>query len=337
MIDFWRSCGFNFLKRGPGGSLMVTDDFLRGYFLRNELQPLPESCADELALHYALMDNPRLEVNEEALAKIADADARENYRVMLRFRERLLAATSLEACYAAIFQDRNTDVPPLFIDHMVQVILRHVLGDKPEPLAVRAAEMLFRAQKISFSDSAILAADAETVERHESGAGLGNIGRFLMEAQAPLKNAMLTVLNEDNALAYWDRDEQHDMVLALNSTGAGCAALCRVLEAWVEHFHRTQVKISPVPKIESDEWVWHVGLDAEASATLNDIFLGKEVPEERQQRLLCLFRLDFLDAADMRAELAGQPVFLGMAMNLDRLLWLKPQNLLMNLPLARRA
>lgn len=138
MIDFWRSCGFHCLKRDRDGRLAVTDDFLRGYFLCRELQPVPESCADELALHQALMRNPRLEVNEEELAKIADADARENYRVMLRFRERLLAAPSLEACYTAIFQDRNTTVPPLFIDQMVQVILRHVLGEKPEPLAVRA-------------------------------------------------------------------------------------------------------------------------------------------------------------------------------------------------------
>ncbi|HVS27624.1 MAG TPA: DUF6352 family protein [Burkholderiales bacterium] len=336
MIDFWRSCGFHCLKRDRDGSLAVTDDFLRGYFLRRELQPVLESCADELALHQALMRNPRLEVNEEELAKIADADARENYRVMLRFRERLLAAPSLEACYIAIFQDCNTTVPPLFIDQMMQVILRHVLGEKPEPLAVRAAEMLFRAQKISFSDGAILAADAETVETHESGAGLGNIGRFLMEAQAPLRSATFTVLNEDNAQAYWERDERHDTVLALNPADAGCAALCRVLEAWVEHIHQVQVRISPVPKIESEEWVWHVGLDAEASAILNDIYQGEEVAEERRQRLLCLFRMDFLNPSDMRAELAGQPVFLGMAMNADSLLRLKPQNLLTNLPLARR-
>ncbi len=58
-------------------------------------------------------------------------------------------------------------------------------------------------------------------------------------------------------------------------------------------------------QIESEEWVWHVGLDAEASGILNDLYLGKEVSGERWQRLLCLFRLDFLNAQDMLAEIAG--------------------------------
>lgn len=124
--------------------------------------------------------------------------------------------------------------------------------------------------------------------------------------------------------------------LALNSAHPGCAALCRVLEAWVEHFHQVRVTLNPVPQIESEEWVWHVGLDAEASGILNDLYLGKEVSGERRQRLLCLFRLDFLNAQDMLAEIAGLPVFLGMARSNDYLLRLKPQNLLINLPMARR-
>ena len=52
-------------------------------------------------------------------------------------------------------------------------------------------------------------------------------------------------------------------------------------------------------------------------------------------RLLCLFRLDFDDPADMRPALAGRPVWLAMAMDERNRLQLKPQNLLMNLPLGR--
>jgi hypothetical protein len=37
----------------------------------------------------------------------------------------------------------------------------------------------------------------------------------------------------------------------------------------------------------------------------------------------------------MRAELAGKPVYLAMAMDEQKRLKLKPQNLLLNLPLAR--
>ena len=36
----------------------------------------------------------------------------------------------------------------------------------------------------------------------------------------------------------------------------------------------------------------------------------------------------------MRRDVAGKPVYLGLSMNDERLLRLKPQNLLLNLPLA---
>ena len=53
------------------------------------------------------------------------------------------------------------------------------------------------------------------------------------------------------------------------------------------------------------------------------------------ERLLCLFQLDFANPADMRPAIAGRPVYLAMAMDDGRRLRLKPQNLLLNLPLAR--
>jgi hypothetical protein len=61
------------------------------------------------------------------------------------------------------------------------------------------------------------------------------------------------------------------------------------------------------------------------------------VGEERQRRLMCLFRLEFVNPADMPAEVAGRPVYLAMATDEKNRLKLKPQNLLLNLPLARRS
>ena len=87
--------------------------------------------------------------------------------------------------------------------------------------------------------------------------------------------------------------------------------------------------------IDDPHWVWHVGLDAEASGLLNDLYNDADVDERRLARLLCLFRLDFADPADMRPAIAGRPVYLAMAMNEHNVLKLKPQNLLLNLPLAR--
>jgi len=110
-----------------------------------------------------------------------------------------------------------------------------------------------------------------------------------------------------------------------------------VLERWIAHFHGVRTTVKPVREIPDDDWVWHVGLDAEATAMLNELYNGGEVEEERMKHVIGLFQLDFRDAVVMRPELAGSPVFLGLAMAADGTLRMKPQNLLMNLPLASRS
>jgi hypothetical protein len=50
-----------------------------------------------------------------------------------------------------------------------------------------------------------------------------------------------------------------------------------------------------------------------------------------------LFVLNFDSASDMLQEVSGKPVYLAMAMDPQNLLKIKPQNLLLNLPLARRS
>ena len=96
MNDFWRDSGYRLLAVGDDGRLRVTDDFLRAYLLRPEVRPVAESCAAERALHEDLMAEPRSVVDEARLAALADADARDNYRVVLAFRDRLVAAGTLE-------------------------------------------------------------------------------------------------------------------------------------------------------------------------------------------------------------------------------------------------
>jgi hypothetical protein len=57
--------------------------------------------------------------------------------------------------------------------------------------------------------------------------------------------------------------------------------------------------------------------------------------ESQLKRLISLFRLDFLHAQDALTDMAGKPVYLGLAMNEQGLHKYKPQNLLLNLPFAR--
>jgi hypothetical protein len=338
MQDFWRDSGYHLLEQRADGHLAVTDDFLRAYLNRPEVRPVEESNEAERALHASLLRNPREAVSGERLAAMADPDAIENYQVVLGFRERLMAADSLEDAYLKLFLEPDgVMVPPLFIDHLAHVIARAMLEGENDPLKLRAAELLFRPQQVTINDGALMAADAETVEMYATSGGFGSLGRLVAEAQTPLRTVELDVLTEDNAQIYWARDSRYDTVLNLNFAGAGLDALCRVLERWVRHFYAIGVSIQPVQKISDERWVWHIGLDAEGTAMLNDLYNGVEVGEGRLARLLSLFRMEFEDPSLLLPSVAGRPVYLAMAMTEQNQLRLKPQNLLVNLPLAERA
>ncbi|HEX7327447.1 MAG TPA: DUF6352 family protein [Casimicrobiaceae bacterium] len=336
MPDFWSGCDYRLLAPREDGRLEVTDRFLARYLARPELAPIADSCAAELALHAKLAGDPRASVAADELAAIADADARANYAIWLRFRDRLTSAESLEAAYVALFRGEGVDVPPEFVAELTQILLRHILGDAADPIAARTAEMLFRPQKIAITeDGTVMAADEATVERFAEGTAFGSLGELLAKNRVPTRSIDLDVLSRDNAELYWERDERHDLAISLNRGQPAHTALMRVIETWIAHFLGARVEVRSEREITEDPWAWHVGLDAEASGLLNDLYRGDEVDEGRMRRLLALFRLDFADPADMRTDVAGRPVWLAMAMDDQQLLRMKPQNLLVNLPLAR--
>lgn len=331
----WPTCGYALLSTNAQGHLCVTDDFLRFLLERPELAPIPASCAAELDLHQRLMDKPRADVTADMLTLLQDQDAAANYAVWLRFRQRILAKPTLEASYLALFQGDGVDVPPLLVQQITHILLRHVLGDAPTAYQARAAEMLMRTQKVSvLEDGAVMAADDDTVERHATQSGFGSLGELLTQGGIKLRSVDLDVLNADNQEAYWPRSESFDWVLSLNRGQPGLDALCEVMVRWVQHFLGVPVRIQTEREIDDDQWVWHVGLDAQASGVLNDLYQGLEVAPERMERLLCLFKLEFVDPSAMRAEVRGKPVYLAMAVDSAQRLKLKPQNLLLNLPLS---
>jgi hypothetical protein len=336
VADFWPSSGYRLLRKGGDDRLVVTDDFLRSYLLRPELAPIRESGPREIEVHDALLEDPRRDMSASDLAAIEDPDTRDNYAIFLRFRERLLGAPSLEAAYMGLFTGTGVDVPPAFVQHLTQVLVRHVLGDRATPMEARAGEMLFRPQRIAvMEDGAVMAADGATVDLFATTGGFGSLGELLAQNRTPARTIDLDVLDADNADLYWERDERHDFSVSLNRGRPGLDALARVMERWIGHFLGVEVAIRHERAIDDKHWVWHVGLDAEASALLNDLYNEVEIDDARMGRLLCLFRLDFANPADMRPAIAGRPVYLAMAMNPDNVLKLKPQNLILNLPLAR--
>lgn len=331
--DFWPDCGFDLAGRDPEGRLLASPGFIRAWWRRPEVMPVSESLAAERRLHAALLDDPLRPVTEAELAALKDADAVENYRVVLDWRSHLLAAPTLEAAYLSLFRSAVT-LPPVFIDRLAQIILRGMLDGSSDALLARAAELFFRPQKVSLKNGAILLADAATVALHESGGNYGELGRLLAQARIKPRQVDLDVLEPQNAERYWARSNRHDTVLDLRRGGAGLDALCRLMQQWIQHFYRIEVTVAPVRAIENADWAWHIGLDAQASAMLNDLYEGRSLDAKRQHRILSLFRMDFAEGTPLRPDVLGRPAYLAVAMDDDGVLRVKPQNLLVNLPLA---
>ncbi len=349
MPDFWRHSGFHLTSSGKGGACVPSADLLRAYFARPEVAPVAESCRAERALFARLQADPLELISGNDLAALADADARENYAVVLAFRDHLVSSGTLESAYRNFFVDSlgyprdfaATGFPPLFADQLAQMIVRNILDKCEDGLVARAAELLFREQRAHVTDGQVLLADLETVEMQaqaaRDGTRYGNLGRLLADAQTPLRSVDLDVIDAENAAIYWARDERHDTALRIDFGSPGLAALCRVIEAWVAHFHATGVRVEPVRQIESARMRWYVGLDGTATTLLNEIYNGVSPDEVSRRRLLCMMTMHFDDQAVLIDTARGSPCYLALAMDHTDNVRMKPQNLLMNLPLQRRA
>jgi hypothetical protein len=336
MTNYWINSAYNTLAISPDHQLLVTDDFLRTYMERPELKLVPESCPMERSLHQRLTENPRADIPESEIAGMADEDIQENYRVWLRYRKRLVAASSLESFYMGLFKGNGVDVPPLFIAQLAQIFIRHILGDEANPLEVRMGELFFRTQKISvIEDGIVMGADEEVVARNAQASDTGNIMDLLKGKSMTMRSTDLDVLHEDNADTYWTRNEDFDLAIQLNFGHEPINHFCRVLEKWIKHFLGISVRITPMQQITDPKWSWHVGLDAVATEILNSLYNKELVEADELQKVICLFRLDFIDEAAIVKAQVGKPVYMAIAMNDQQQLKLKPQNLLFNLPLAK--
>ncbi len=67
-----------------------------------------------------------------------------------------------EGAYLALVRKEWLEVSTLFLDQIVQVILRNVLDDCEDVFVLRAAELFFRPQKLAVYGGSLLAADVET-------------------------------------------------------------------------------------------------------------------------------------------------------------------------------
>jgi hypothetical protein len=327
--DFWLACGHHLLDRDAAGFLPVTDEFLKAYLARPELTPPPDACDAERDLHKALLADPRQAVAPDAVAAIADEDVRENWGVLIAWRDQLIRHATLEAAYLDIVR-HSASFPPIFISQLVQVILRNVLDGCDDAFVLRAAEMFFRPQRLTLQDGSLVAADEETI----AGAGARPVSP-LISLLGLAAGAEIAVLSEANAATYWERSDVFDLALDLTAGRRGLAALGEVIELFVAHLLAVRVEVEPVSELRDVVLSWYVGLDAGATRIGDALWNGETIDEATQSRLVGLYRLQFVDAAEMIETVRGKPVYLMMAMTADRMLRLKPQNLLTGLPIRQ--
>jgi Family of unknown function (DUF6352) len=328
--DFWISCGHHLLDRHPSGGLAVTDEFLKLYLARPEIAPPPEACVVEQTLYSALLAEPRRPIAAGEIAAVADADARENYELLIAWRDHLLAYPTIEAAYLALVRGGVGKTPPLFLNQLVHAILRNALDDCDDPFVLRAAELLFRAQRVTSHEGALIAADEERV----AGATSGPLSPLV--SMLGLERVMnIDVMNDANAEAYWERSDAFDMALDLTAGRRGLAALAHVLRRFIAHLLGVEVAIEPLIEANNVPFAWYVGLDA-AGSNIGDALWRGEIPDEAARgRIVGLYRLKFTDPAEAGPNIGSDPIYLILAMAPDQVLRVKPQNLVVGLPIRR--
>jgi hypothetical protein len=328
MNDFWISCGHHLLDRDEGGGLLLTDDFLKVYMARPELIPPPEACAAERRLHSALLADPRVPVLASDIAAIADADARENWQMLIAFRDHLVRQKTLEAAYAELVKQGLKNTPPLFVNQLVHVVMRNALDGIDDASVVRAGEMFYRTQRVTMHEGSLIAADEEKV----GGANPASVSPLVSMLGIPAE-AHIHVINGENADSYWERSDQFDMAIDLTAGRDGLVALATAMQRWIAHVLGVDVTIEPLTEMREVNLAWYVGLDADATKIGDLLWNGEDIDEATMAQVIGLFQLTFRDPSVVLDKVKGEPVYLILAMTADKLIRMKPQNLVTGLPI----
>ncbi len=333
--EFWRSAGQHLLERNESGWLALTPDFLRAYYTRPEIHPIDDSCAVEVKLFEDLMADPFRQVEPAQLELLADDDVRDNYRFLLGFRDVLSAAGTLEAGYLKLVRPGAPRIPPLFLDQLVHVILRKVLTDVSDPIRLRAGELFFREQNVNTENDRIMLADREIVEMYSDTGAAGGLGRLLAQSGTAARSVELDVLDEENKSIYWERSDRFDTVIDFRFGQPAVDAIARVIESWIGHFLSVETRVAPKKAFDYEPGNYVLGLDRAASEIFNALVENQEFPIDMGENIVALFTLQLPDQSVLVEQARGQPIYLGLAKGNDGRLKMKPQNILVNLPITQ--
>jgi hypothetical protein len=124
------------------------------------------------------------------------------------------------------------------------------------------------------------------------------------------------------------------MALDLTAGRRGLDALGKVIERWIAHLLSVEVEIEALIEATDVNLSWYVGLDAEATGIGDALWTGRELDRRARERIIGLYRLVFRNPEVMLDKAKGEPIYLILAMTPDRMLRMKPQNLVTGLPIV---
>jgi hypothetical protein len=245
---------------------------------------------------------------------------------MIAFRDRLMRHRTLEAAYLDIVRS-GAKVPHIFLNQLVHVILRNALDGCDDPFVLRAAELFFRTQRMTLHEGALIAADEETI------AGTSNTPASPLVSMLGIPaEAEIDIMAEENAGHYFEHSDLFHVALDMTAGRRGLAALAEAMRRWIAHVLGVDVTIEPLSELRDAKFTWYVGLDSEASRIGDVLWNGDELDDTTAARVVGLFSLTFRDPNVAIDRVRGEPVYLILAMTEDKLLRLKPQNLVTGLP-----
>ena len=309
------------------------------YLARPELMPPADACDGRTPVCMRACWPIRCARSPKAdIAALADADARENWTFMMNFRDRLVAAPSLEAVYVTLARKGAGDLPPIFLSQLCHLILRNALEGCDDPYMLRAAELFYRSQLATVHDGTLLLADAEVDRgaaarpaRHPCVAAHGHAGA----AEGIRRDGRDGRRQRLDLLVAFrrprDGDEHRRQSEGSRRAVPGDRTVDRPICSALPSRSRR------VASIEDRDWRWFIGLDSEGTRIGNALWNGAALEGHAAERIVALMRLTIEDARLVDERVGSKPVYLILAMGADKVVRLKPQNLVAGLPLAATA
>lgn len=356
--DFWQHSGYSRLNFPAAGWPQASEALIQAYLARPELRPLPESCPAERALHDRLYRDSRYRPTPLELAELHDPSVRENYELVMRFRDHVFASEDLRVAYLDLVRRGHPPLPLLFRQHLVMLLLRHLLADCTDAWTLRAAEMLFRAQlpwepepepaaEVEAEAGAVeveaeagsrgaprlLLADHAVLTDVETHGGYGNLGRLVADSGVPLNRRPLWILEEETAQSYWLRDSFHDSLLPFGPR-TGQQALAEVLARWIQAMVGETVTLIPLAGDPVALWSrpWRQRLPLDEAALELTLPL---CPLPGMARPVALFRLDWAAGGSRADAPIEESLCVVLAADGEGIIRLEPASLCLSLPRLR--